>query len=104
MKAQLLQMGMQHAQALKDAAAAGEAKVEEAKKHFAEAEGQLRRELEEEWKLRELERDRNAILAAAQASLGQIIKDTDAKALSRCSCPLLISFIFLSVYSHAGFF
>jgi hypothetical protein len=39
MKAQLLQVGMQHAQALKDATATGEAKVEEAKKHFAEAEG-----------------------------------------------------------------
>jgi hypothetical protein len=35
MKAQLLQVGMQHAQALKDAAAAVEAKVEEAKKQLA---------------------------------------------------------------------
>ncbi len=34
MKAQLLQVGTQHAQALKDAAAFGEAKVEEAKKHL----------------------------------------------------------------------
>ena len=78
--------------------------MEEAKKHFAEAEGELRRELEEEKKLREMERDRNAVLAAAQVSLGQMIKDTDAKALSMCSCPLLISFIFLLVYSQAGFF
>ena len=65
MKAQLLQVGMQHAQALKDAAAAGEAKVEEAKKHFAGAEGELRWELQEEKELREMERDRNAVLAAA---------------------------------------
>jgi ABC-type transporter Mla subunit MlaD len=104
MKAQLLQVGMQHAQALKDAAAAGEAKVEEAKKHFAEAEEQLRRELEEERELRKLEQDRNAELAAAQTSLGQMTKDTDAQVPSKCSFPLLASFHFLPVYSHTGFF
>ena len=89
---------------MKGAIAAGEAKLEETRKQFAGTEQELRRELEEEKNLREMERDRNAVLAAAQASLGQMIKDTDAKALSMCSYPLLTSFIFLLVYSHAGFF
>jgi ABC-type transporter Mla subunit MlaD len=104
LKDQLVQAGLQHAGALKEAIAAGDAKVEEARKQFADAQEQLHQELEEERKLREMERDRNAFLAAAQVPLGQMIKDTNAKALSRCSCPLLISFIFLSVYSQAGFF
>ena len=94
LKEELVQVGLRHAGALKEAIAAGEAKVEEAKKQFADAEERLRQELEEEKKLREMERDRNAVLAAAQASLCQMIKDTDAKALSMCSYPLLISFIF----------
>ena len=89
---------------MKGAIAAGEAKLEEARKQFAGAKQELRRELEEEKNLREMERDRNAVLAAAQASLCQMIKDTDAKALSMCSYPLLISFIFLLVHSDAGFF
>ena len=78
--------------------------MEEARKQFASAEERLRQELGEEKNLREMERDRNAVLAATQASLGQMIKDTDAKALSMCSCSLLISFIFLLVYSDADFF
>jgi hypothetical protein len=104
MKAQLLEVGMQHAQVLKDAAATGEAKVEEAKKLFVEAEGQLRRELEEEKELRKLERARYAELAAAHTSQGEMIKNTDAKALSRCFCPFLTSFSFLPIYSHANSF
>jgi ABC-type transporter Mla subunit MlaD len=104
MKAQLLQVGMQHAQALKDTAAAGEAKVEEVKKQLADAEEQLHRELDEERNLLKLEQEKNRELSAHHASLSQMIKDTDAKALSTCSYPLLISFIFLPVYSHAGFF
>ncbi|KAM0871532.1 hypothetical protein ACQ4PT_039337 [Festuca glaucescens] len=73
--------GLQQAEALKGAIAAGEAKLEEARKQFAGAEERLRQELGEEKNLREMERDRNAVLAAAQASLCQMIKDTDAKAL-----------------------
>ncbi|KAM0829463.1 hypothetical protein ACQ4PT_066867 [Festuca glaucescens] len=76
-----LQGWLQQAEALKGAIAAGEAKLEEARKQFVGAEERLRQELEEEKKLREMERDRNAVLAAAQASLGQMIKDTNAKAL-----------------------
>jgi hypothetical protein len=101
MKPQLLQVGIQHAQALKDVAAAGEAKVEEAKKQFAEAEGQLRRELEEENELRKLEQDQNAELAANQASLGEMIKDIDTQALSKRPFPSLASFhIFTGVCSY----
>ncbi|KAM0890878.1 hypothetical protein ACQ4PT_026770 [Festuca glaucescens] len=81
LKDQLIQAGLQQAEALKGAIAAGEAKLKEARKQFAGAEERLRQELGEEKNLREMERDRNAVLAAAQASLCQMIKDTDAKAL-----------------------
>jgi hypothetical protein len=84
MKEQLLQIGLQHAQSLKEATAAGEAKVEEAKKQFAEAQEQLRQEVEQERKLVKLEQEKNNELTAIQASTGQMIRDTDAKALSRC--------------------
>ncbi|KAK1632697.1 hypothetical protein QYE76_007012 [Lolium multiflorum] len=81
LKHQLIQAGLQHTRSLKEAIAAGDAKVEEARKQFAEAEEQLRRELAEEKKLLKLEQERNTALSAAQTSLGQMIKDTDAKAL-----------------------
>jgi hypothetical protein len=51
-----------------------------------------------------LEQERNVDLAVAQASLGQLVKDIDAKALSKRSFPLLISFHLLPVYTHTGFF
>ena len=54
----MVQAGLQHAKALKEAIAAGEAKVEEARKQFAGAEEQLRRKLEEQKKLRQLEQER----------------------------------------------
>jgi DNA-directed RNA polymerase beta' subunit len=104
LKEQLVQAGLQHAGALKEAIAAGEAKVEEAKKQLAEAHEQLRQELEVERKLLKLEQERNIELSAIQASIGQMVKDTDDKALSRCSCPLLTRFRFLPVYSHTSFF
>jgi hypothetical protein len=52
LKEQLLQAGLHHAGALKDAIPAGKAEVEEAKE-------QLRQELEEERKLWKLEKERN---------------------------------------------
>jgi hypothetical protein len=86
---------------LKDAIAAGDAKVEEARKQFAEAEEQLRRELEEERRLRQQDQERNAELLAVQVSLDQMVKDVDEKALSRCPCLLLTSFPFLAgLFSH----
>jgi hypothetical protein len=57
--------------------------VEEARKQFAEAEGQLRVELEEETILLHKEQHRNAELVEDQASLDQMIIDTDAP--SPCS-------------------
>jgi hypothetical protein len=88
---------------LKEAIAAGDAKVEEARAHFAEAKGQLRYELEEEIKLLKLEQDKNAALAAWQASIGQMIRDADAQALSKCSFSLAYKLSFLPVYAHTGF-
>ncbi|KAM0848037.1 hypothetical protein ACQ4PT_054640 [Festuca glaucescens] len=57
LKEELIQAGLRHAGALKEAIAAGEAKVEEAKNQFADAEEKLRRELGEEKKLRQLEQE-----------------------------------------------
>ena len=48
LKDQLVQARLQHEQALKEAKAAGDGKVEEVWKEFAEATAQLRKELEEE--------------------------------------------------------
>ncbi|KAM0910872.1 hypothetical protein ACQ4PT_013877 [Festuca glaucescens] len=81
LKEQLVEAGLQHAGALKEAIAAGEAKVEEARKQFADAGEQLRRELEEERKLRQQEQERNDELLAVQVSLDQMVKDVDDKAL-----------------------
>ncbi|KAM0846564.1 hypothetical protein ACQ4PT_055585 [Festuca glaucescens] len=81
LKEQLVEARLQHAGALKEAIAAGEAKVEEARKQFAEAGEQLRRELEEERKLRQQEQERNDELLAVQVSLDQMVKDVDNKAL-----------------------
>jgi multidrug resistance efflux pump len=47
----LIQAGSEHAKALKEAISAGNAQVEDAKKQFAEAKEQLRRELEDERRL-----------------------------------------------------
>nr|XP_051201858.1 uncharacterized protein LOC127315405 [Lolium perenne] len=81
LKDQLIEARLKHARSLQEAIAAGDAKVEEARKQFAEAEGQLRAELEEDTKLLHLEQDRNAELVANQASLDEMIMDTDAQAL-----------------------
>jgi septal ring factor EnvC (AmiA/AmiB activator) len=83
---QLIQAELQHARSLKEAIAASDAKVEEARKQFAEAEGQLRQELEEEEKLVKLEQERNAALLAVQASIDLMVKDVDDKALSKYLC------------------
>ncbi|KAM0889398.1 hypothetical protein ACQ4PT_027716 [Festuca glaucescens] len=81
LKEELIQAGLRHAGALKEAIAAGEAKVEEAKKQLADAEEQLRRELGEEKELRQLEQERADALLAVQVSLDEMIKDVDDKAL-----------------------
>ncbi|KAK1664990.1 hypothetical protein QYE76_053149 [Lolium multiflorum] len=81
LKDQLIQAGLQHARVLKEAIAAGDAKVEEARKEFADAAGQLRKELEEDTKLLQQAQERNAELVSDQVSLDRIIIDTDAQAL-----------------------
>jgi hypothetical protein len=90
LKDQLIQAGLQHVRALKEAISAGDAKVEEARKEIVETAGQLRAELEEDTWLLHLEQDRNAELVVNQASLDQMIIDTDAQALSKCHFSLCL--------------
>jgi hypothetical protein len=104
LKDQLVQAGLQHVRALKEAIAAGDAKVEEARKQFAEAEGQLWAEHEEETKMLQKEQNRNAELVADQASLDQMIIDTDAQVLSKCPFPMLASLQVLAVYLYTVLF
>jgi hypothetical protein len=92
---------MQHVRALKEDIADSDAKVEEARKQFAEVEGQMRAEVEEETKLLHQEQNRNAELAADQTSLDQMIIDTDSQALSKC--PLLYAHqptVFTSIFLY----
>ena len=84
LKDQLVQARLQHERALKEAKAAGDGKVEEARKEFAEATAQLRKELEEETGLLQQALDRNAELTAQQAEFERMVRDTDAQALSKC--------------------
>jgi t-SNARE complex subunit (syntaxin) len=84
LKDQLVQAGLEHARALKEAKAACEAKVDEALKDFADATGQLRKELEEETRLLQQAQDRNTELMADQAEFDLMVIDTDAQALSKC--------------------
>jgi superfamily II RNA helicase len=85
LKDELFQAGLQHARALKEAIADGDAKVEEARKEFADAERQLRADLVEETKQLEAAQNRNAQLVADQAGFDQMVIDTDAQALSKYS-------------------
>jgi septal ring factor EnvC (AmiA/AmiB activator) len=70
--------------ALKEAIAAGNAKVEETRKEFADVTAQLQKELEEETGLLQQVLDQNAELTARQAELDRMVSDTDAQALSKC--------------------
>jgi hypothetical protein len=70
--------------ALKEAIAAGDAKVEEARREFADATAQLRKELEEETRLLQQAQNRNAELTADQAEFDLMVIDADAQALSKC--------------------
>nr|XP_051209479.1 uncharacterized protein LOC127326734 [Lolium perenne] len=81
LKDQLVQARLQHERALKEAKAAGDGKVEEARKEFADATAQLRKELEEETGLLQRALDRNTELTAQQAELDRMVRDTDAQAL-----------------------
>jgi hypothetical protein len=82
----LIEAGLKHAKSLQEAIAVGDAKVEEARKQFAEAEGQLWAELEEETTLLNLEQEKTAGLSTWKTTIGHMIRDTDAKAMSMCFC------------------
>jgi hypothetical protein len=97
LKDQLVQARLQHERALKEAKAAGDGKVEEARKEFADATARLRKELEEETGLLQQALDRNAELTAQQAELDRMVRDTDAQALSKC---LLFSQYFSTCFSQ----
>ncbi|KAM0890762.1 hypothetical protein ACQ4PT_026848 [Festuca glaucescens] len=81
LKDKLIQAEVRHAQVLKEVKTAGEAEVEKARKEFAEATGQLRKELEEGAKLLKQVQDRNADLLSDQAEFDRMVIQTDEHAL-----------------------
>jgi hypothetical protein len=66
--------------------------VEEARKQFADVEGQLLRDLEDERKLQQREDERVAAVEEYMTGIEAMIKDTDAKAPSKFFFLLLKSF------------
>jgi hypothetical protein len=93
----LIQLGLRHDNALKEAIKAGKAEVEEYKAALIEQqEGEiqilrdrLQQEIKEETDLRELERQRNNQLELVQITHGRIIKDLDDKIWSKRFSPSL---------------
>ena len=74
---------LRHSRELKDAQAAAEAKLDESLKEFSDASAQLRKELEEESRLRKEAQDRNATLTSDQAEYDRLVVQADALALSK---------------------
>jgi t-SNARE complex subunit (syntaxin) len=83
LKDKLIQAGLQHARELKDAQAAGEAKLDDALKDFSDASAQLQKELEEESRLLKETQDWNATLASDQAEFDRLVIQADELALSK---------------------
>jgi t-SNARE complex subunit (syntaxin) len=85
-----VQVEIRHAQELKDAQAAAEAKLDESLKEFSDASAQLRKELEEESRQLKEVRDRNAVLTTDQAEYDRLVIQADTLAFSKsfflCSC------------------
>ena len=87
----MIQAGLRHETALKEAIKTGKAEVEEAKLALIELQksevqvlrDRLQQDIEEERKLRELERQRNNALELVQIDHGRIIKDLDDKIRSK---------------------
>ena len=106
LKDKLMQAELRHAQELKDAHAAAEAKLDESLKEFSDASAQLRKELEEESRLRKEAQDRNATLTSDQAEYDRLVIQADALALSKSFSFsfLLISLYFLAVCPYTGSF
>ncbi|KAK1614286.1 hypothetical protein QYE76_019803 [Lolium multiflorum] len=81
LKQKLIQGEVQHAEALKEAKAAGEAKVKEVQKELVEATGRLQKELEDQAKALKEAQDRNATLLADQAEFDRLVAQADNHAL-----------------------
>ncbi|KAK1686252.1 hypothetical protein QYE76_047100 [Lolium multiflorum] len=80
LKDKLMQAELRHAQELKDAHAAAEAKLDESLKEFTNASVVLRTELEEETRARKEAQDRIATLTTDQAEYDRLVMHADALA------------------------
>jgi TolA-binding protein len=78
--------------ALKEAISVGNAQVEETRKHLVETEEQLRRELEEARKRLQDEKENLEAVQVYLTGIEDMVKDTNAKAVSKFVVLLLISF------------
>jgi hypothetical protein len=83
LKEKLMQAEPKHTQVLKEAQAAGEAKLEEALRDFTDASGQMRKDLDEGGKLLKEAENRNSDLLADQAEFDMMVIQTDQQALSK---------------------
>jgi hypothetical protein len=89
LKDQLMQVELRHDRELKEALAAAEAKFDESLKDFTDASTQLRKELEEETRLRKEAQARIATLTTDQAEYDRLVIQADALAFSK---PLFLFF------------
>ncbi|KAK1665615.1 hypothetical protein QYE76_053774 [Lolium multiflorum] len=81
LKQKLIQGKVEHAETLKKAKAAGEAKVKEVQKELADVTGKLKEELEAKTKALKEAEDRNATLLADQAEFDQLVAQADNQVL-----------------------
>nr|XP_051210782.1 uncharacterized protein LOC127328206 [Lolium perenne] len=81
LKDQLMQAELRHARELKEAQTAAEAKLDKSLRDFTDASTQLRKELEEESRLRKEAQHRNATLTSDQAEYDRLVIQADALAL-----------------------
>jgi hypothetical protein len=89
LKDQLMQAELRHGRELKEVQAAAEAKFDESLKDSTDASAQLRKELEEETRLRTEAQARIATMTTDQAEYDRLVVQADALAFSK-----FLSFIF----------
>jgi flagellar motility protein MotE (MotC chaperone) len=89
LKDQLFQARSEHAKELQQAISVGQAQAEANQKQFAEAEERLRQELEEERKQLREQKEHLESVQVYLTSIEAMVKDTDAKALSKLFSPCL---------------
>nr|XP_051221141.1 uncharacterized protein LOC127339314 [Lolium perenne] len=82
LKDKLVQAKLRHARELKEAQAAAETKLDESLKDFTDSSAQLRKELEEETRLRKEAQARNATLTTDQAEYDRLVIQADKLALN----------------------